>query len=115
MSNANSPILDFENALSRAGGDLDLLKEIAALFLDEYPRSLAELRQALAEGDAEAVGRTAHGLKGAVANFGAQPAVDAAFTLEQMGQSHDLAAGSETLANLKQALADLKQELEQIP
>ena len=78
-------LLDRANALARVGGDLDLLKEIAALFLDEYPRELDEIRTALASGDAHTLERSAHGLKGAVANFGARPAVDAAFQLEQFG------------------------------
>jgi HPt (histidine-containing phosphotransfer) domain-containing protein len=115
MSNPNAPMLDFDNALSRAGGDMELLKEIAALFIDDYPRSLAELHQALAAGDAQTVNHAAHGLKGAVANFGAQPAVAAAFTLEQMGRTRDLTAAPEIMADLQIALAKLREELERLP
>ena len=39
-------VLDRATALARVGGDLDLLKEIAGLFLDEYPRALDEICQA---------------------------------------------------------------------
>ena len=34
-------------ALSRVGGDIELLKEIAVLFLEDYPRSLTDLRDAV--------------------------------------------------------------------
>src|SRR5262249_1948141 len=61
--------LDRALALSRVGGDAELLKEIAMLFLEEYPRVLDELRNAIARGDARSVERTAHGLKGSVSNF----------------------------------------------
>src|ERR1044071_1881420 len=104
-------LLDRAMALSRVGGDLDLLKEIAVLFLDEYPRELDEIREALSSGDAKTLERTAHGLKGAVANFGARAAVDAAFLLEQSGRAQKLEQAPHVLAELERALAVLHAEL----
>ena len=104
-------VLDRAAALSRVGGDLDLLKEIAALFLDEYPRELDEIRRALAAGDAGTLERSAHGLKGSVANFGAAAAVDAAFQLEQLGKAGKLDRAPQALAALERALALLHVEL----
>ena len=104
-------LLDRANALARVGGDLDLLREIAALFLDEYPRELDEIRTALASGDAHTLERSAHGLKGAVANFGARAAVDAAFQLEQLGKAGKLDQVPVFLAELERALACLHAEL----
>ena len=107
-------LLDRASALARVGGDLDLLKEIAALFLDEYPRELDEIRKALASGDAHMLERSAHGLKGAVANFGARAAVDAAFRLEQLGKAGKLDQVPVLLAELERALACLHAELSAI-
>jgi len=104
-------VLDRATALARVGGDLELLKEIAALFLDDYPRALDEIHQALATGDAKTLERSAHGLKGSVANFGARAAVDAAFQLEQLGRAHTLDQVPPALAALEQALASLHAEL----
>ncbi len=101
-------------ALARVGGDLDLLKEIAALFLDEYPRVLDDIHKSLATGDAHTLERSAHGLKGSVANFGAQAAVDAAFQLEQFGRAHKLDQVPQALAALERALACLHAELSSI-
>src|SRR5277367_2602582 len=84
--------LDREVAMARVGGDPELLKEIAILFLENYRDWLGELRQATARGDAEMVERTAHGLKGSVANFGARKAVEASLNLEKLGRNRDLAA-----------------------
>jgi HPt (histidine-containing phosphotransfer) domain-containing protein len=103
--------LDRDLALSRVGGDAELLKEIAALFMEDYPNVLAELRAAAARGDAEGVERAAHGLKGSVANFGAQAAVDAAFQLEQMGRAGDLSRVREAIDTLARVLDALHPEL----
>jgi two-component system sensor histidine kinase/response regulator len=108
------PVLDRAEALARVGGDLELLQEIAALFLDEYPRALDELHQALAAGDAKALEHSAHGLKGSVANFGARVAVDAAFQLEQLGRAHKLDQAPPALAALERTLACLHTELSSI-
>ncbi|MCU1336945.1 MAG: rpfC [Bryobacterales bacterium] len=108
------PVLDRAMALARVGGDLELLKEIAALFLDEYPRELENMHKALATGDAKTLEHSAHGLKGSVANFGARAAVDAAFQLEQFGRAHKLDQVPPALAALEQTLACLHTELSSI-
>jgi len=104
--------LDRSVALSRVGGDAELLKEIAEIFLNDYPKALAELHQAAESGDAKRVERTAHGLKGSVANFGAPAVVDAAFRLERMGHDQKLAEVAQVLNTLELALAALRPELE---
>jgi len=104
--------LDREIALSRVGGDTDLLREIAAIFVEDYPNTLAELHDALLRQDATTLERAAHGLKGSVANFGAQPAVDAALRLERMGYAGDFSAAANTLALLDRALSHLRIELD---
>ena len=107
-------VLDRPSALARVGGDLDLLKEIAALFLEEYRRELDDLHKAIATGDAHLLERTAHGLKGSVANFGARAAVDAAFQLEQFGRAGKLDQAPPALAALERALGCLHAELSSI-
>ena len=110
-SSVPEPALDRPLALSRVGGDLELLREIAALFLDECPRALLEIHQAIAGEDAAKLENAAHSLKGSVANFGASAAVAAALRLEQMGRSQQLLEASETLRTLEQALSVVCAEL----
>ena len=107
-------VFDKAVALSRVGGDVELLKEIAILFLDDYPKSLSELREAIDTGDAKRVERSAHGLKGSVSNFGARPAVDAAMQLETMGRAQQLVEVEQVLRTLELALAALRPELESL-
>jgi two-component system sensor histidine kinase/response regulator len=104
-------VLDRPLALSRVGGDTELLREIAVMFVDDCPRALAELRGALADSDAPKLENGAHALKGSVANFGAQRAVDMAFRLEQMGRSGQLGEAPETLRALEGALSAVCAEL----
>jgi HPt (histidine-containing phosphotransfer) domain-containing protein len=111
---AGGCVLDRKVALSRVDGDVELLKEIAVLFLENYEMWLSELREAAARGDARVVENTAHGLKGSVANFGAQAAVEAALRLETLGRGRDLTDVSQSLAALESALAALRPELESL-
>jgi two-component system, sensor histidine kinase and response regulator len=106
--------IDREVALSRVGGDAELLKEIAQLFIDDYPKAMADIRHAADRGDAKALERTAHGLKGSVANFGAPAAVDAAKMLESMGRAQQLAEVRQVIRTLELALAALRPELESL-
>jgi HPt (histidine-containing phosphotransfer) domain-containing protein len=105
------PVLDRAFAEARVGGDAELLRELAALFLEEYPRLLEAIRAALAAGDARALERAAHGLKGSVANFGAPAAVAAALALEQAGKRGELPGAGERLARLECVLETLRSEL----
>ena len=73
--------------LARVGGDRELLAEISRLFVDDAPRHLEKIRQALDAHDGESLRRAAHGLKGAAANFDADGVVSAARTLEEIGRT----------------------------
>src|SRR6266446_3040898 len=105
-------VFDRESALQNVDGDAGLLKEIANLFLGEYPKDLRTLRDAADRGDAELVERTAHGLKGSVSNFGARLAVETAKEVETLGRERRLSGIAPVLDHLEQALAALRHELE---
>jgi CheY-like chemotaxis protein len=78
--------------LARVGGDRELLAEISRLFVDDAPRHLEKIRQALDARDGESLRRAAHGLKGAAANFDADGVVNAARALEEMGRTGEFDA-----------------------
>jgi two-component system sensor histidine kinase/response regulator len=104
--------LDEAVALSRVGGDVELLREVVGLFLDDYPQSLDLIREAVASGDQSGLERHAHSLKGSVSTFGAQEAFDAALALEKQGRSGDLAHSQDGLRRLEHAMLELRPELE---
>jgi HPt (histidine-containing phosphotransfer) domain-containing protein len=105
-------ILNHRLALERVEGDEELLREVARLFLADYPRALGEIREAVLSGDPKRLEREAHGLKGAAANFGAQPVVAAALELELMGRNGQTSGAEPSLRLLESSLTQLHGELE---
>ena len=98
-------------ALERLCGDEQLLAEIAGLFLDNYPSLMAQIRDAVSRRDAGALHHAAHTLKGSVANFCAQAAIESAYQLECMGRAGDLTGAEDSLVALEQQLRSLEPAL----
>ncbi len=95
---------DSSDALECVGGDRQLLAEICQVFAAQCPRWRADLRDAIARGDAARLCRTAHSLKGAVGNFRARAAFDQAQRLEAMGRDGDLTSAADVCARLETEL-----------
>jgi len=107
-------VFDRELALSALGNDLELMSELAALFLSDLKSMLEKIHAAARAGDGPSLGRAAHQLKGAASNFRAQLTVEAAEQLEHMGRGNDLGGVSEALATLLGELDRLEPELEKL-
>jgi PAS domain S-box-containing protein len=86
------PLIDYPQALERVGGDRELLAELSGLFLDEYPRLLAEAIAGVENGDLAATGGAAHQLKGLLAQFGSERGRRLALALEAAAKAVDLGA-----------------------
>jgi len=100
-----------QEALEQMEGDAELLAELAEMFLQENPAWLETIRGAIARRDCEAVSQNAHSLKGAVGNFGAKPAFEAALKLELLGRDKDLDGAEEAVATLEAELLRLEPHL----
>ncbi len=102
---------DPELALRNAGGDADLARELAELFLREYPRWMRDMETALYAGDGETLHRAAHTLKGAVVHCGAVAAQDLALVLERMGKLGQFQEAEVVFRELEWALAQAEPAL----
>ena len=111
---ADADILDRASLLARVGHDTQLLNDLIAVFLNECPKLVADVRDAVEKNDPPKLKTSAHSLKGAVSNFSTWPAFEAALRLETMGHSNDLSHAAEGLAALEAALARLKPALNQL-
>jgi two-component system, sensor histidine kinase and response regulator len=109
--NRGGKILDRRAILDRVGGDTELLKEIASLFLEDCPKLLSEIRQAFQQGEQESLEKAAHSLKGSVSNFGAEAAVQAALRVENIGRQRDLAEAPQAIMRLEIEIARVIKEL----
>jgi len=98
-------------ALDRIGGDEELLREVCEIFLEESPKLLKKLQQAVAAGDADGVVRAAHSLKGESSYLSASGTSRAARQLEEMGHNKDLSHARDTLAVLEREVAGLQLDL----
>jgi two-component system sensor histidine kinase/response regulator len=98
-------------ALDRIGGDEELLREVCEIFLEESPKLLKKLQQAVAAGDADGVVRAAHSLKGESSYLSAGGTSRAARQLEEMGHNKDLSHARDTLAVLEREVAGLHLDL----
>ena len=108
---APDTVIDRARLLERVGGDARALKDVARIFLADAPRRMAGIRRALARDDPRALRAAAHTLKGALSNFGAQGAVDAAFELQKLGDASDLEDAPAVLERLEGELKAVRSEL----
>lgn len=81
---------DAGQVLKRLGGDEELFYEVVQIFLEETPKNLDGLRQAISRGDAETIEKTAHSLKGELGYLGIPAVSQKVRELEKMGARHDL-------------------------
>jgi HPt (histidine-containing phosphotransfer) domain-containing protein len=81
--------MDWDIALARMNGDLQLLAELSAIFLQECPRLLNAARTSIQNADYTSLERTAHTLGGQLAFFGLHRARERALELEMTGRKKD--------------------------
>ena len=89
---AKSPV-DLGEALEVVGGDVDILRDAAALSLEEIPAQLHALKEAMTAQDAKGVEAKAHRLKGVMGSLGGMAAHEIGQRLETMGEQGNLAGG----------------------
>jgi two-component system, sensor histidine kinase and response regulator len=92
--------VDFLAALRWVDRDCELLAELINIFLEDCPRRLHELEQAVSEGNAVGVRQSAHSLKGMVAGFHTKAAHGLAGEMEGLGKAGDLSKTSDLLPTL---------------
>jgi len=103
---------DKSETLERVGGDEEILLEMMQTFFDDGPDMLADVAQAIGQGNPARVAETAHTLKDAVGIVDARKMFDAAQALESIGRSGDLSQAAEAYEVLKGHIDQLIGELE---
>jgi CheY-like chemotaxis protein len=107
-------VFDQARFMDRLEGDEMLITEIVGMFLEECPKLMRSVCQAVTQVDAPALERAAHKLKGSVADMAAPQAVKAAQCLEQMGRQGDLKDAEAALQTLESAIDQLTPELRKL-
>jgi signal transduction histidine kinase/DNA-binding response OmpR family regulator len=95
------------------GGNMKLLARVRAAFVEQTPRLLQGIRDAIGVRDAKSIYEKAHTLKGAVSNFGVEDAVQAAGEIERAGKENAIDRAAELLPLLEAKLRDLEARLDE--
>ncbi len=96
------------------GGDPAIVAELIEMFLADTPLQLAEMRQALLDGDAAIVQRAAHTLKSSSASLGAQALASLCGALELLARDGQLDRAGEHLVQIEAAFAQVEAALQDI-
>ena len=94
------PVFDENELLARVDNDWEFLGETVQMLVTDGRELMQHVRSAAAAGDAPAVGRAAHTLKGMISNFCAPAAQASAFEVEKIGKGGDLAAAPAAIQSL---------------
>jgi signal transduction histidine kinase/CheY-like chemotaxis protein len=105
------PLVDRAAVIAGFGGDREILRDVAAVFLDDVPRLIQKLESALGDGDARAVQVAAHTLRGATGHFTSGPALALAQRLELLGRTGNLTEARPLFRSLKDAVEQLWPEI----
>ena len=93
--------IEYERALEEFEGDEEFLMEVLEGFIGNVTSQIKLIRQAISDGDAEAVRREAHSIKGGAANLTANDLSGIAFEIENIGKSGMLEEGIDSLQKLE--------------
>jgi len=108
------PSLNGQELLARVDNDVDLVKELTAIFCEECPRHLANLQTALAEGKAASLRQTGHTLKGMLANLAAPVATDLAAQIENLGKKGQVSSARLVFEALKAEVPRVEKALKDL-
>lgn len=111
---ASSSVIDMDRINDAADGDVEFLRELVEVYLDDASKKVHELHQAIERSDSHQLGRTAHQLKGSSANMGAVHVSQIAKEIELLGKANNVAGAKVLVEGLKVELARVFTELKQL-
>ncbi len=106
---AAMPAKAFDRAgvIACLGGDEELYRSVAAMFVQDAPGYAAALQAAVESGDAAVLKREAHTCKGLLSTFACKAEAALAFEIETLAKDGDFAAAAARVPQLQIALGDL--------
>jgi HPt (histidine-containing phosphotransfer) domain-containing protein len=99
----HEPAWNQAELLERVDNDRELVRELLAIFKEDFPQTIGSLEAAVSSGDLKNSGSLSHTLKGMLSNLGGARAAAAAARLEEL-------AGAGEIAALRGAFDDLERE-----
>jgi PAS domain S-box-containing protein len=106
------PAYDHAGCLAQLEGDEEMFRKLAALFVETTPGLIDRLRSAVQAGDADAVARMAHKLKGSALQFNARLACNLTLQIEEAARRVDLEVARVVFPGLRNEFSRLGGELQ---
>lgn len=103
--------LDSDGLRTHFSGDEEMIGELVEVFAETYPAILSELKNSAAASDFELFERSAHSLKGIVANFFSPSIKNDCFVLEKMGKNKNLESANKYICNIETNIPKLLEEI----
>ena len=91
---------DKDEILKRFDGDEGFLSELVEIFINDIPEQLSRIKEAVDNRNSNDLEKSAHKLKGAVANFVENAVFETALQLEMMGRENRLNGAEEAYGTL---------------
>jgi two-component system, sensor histidine kinase and response regulator len=110
----NGHEINLDTAMAHVDGDRELLAELSAMFLEDYPALIEEMKTSILNRDTSTLERIAHTLKGRFAFFGVQSGSSQVVELERMGHDKNLAGALKTLDDMETALEKVLPEIQKL-
>ncbi len=104
MEGAAEAPVDLAVALRWLGGDQALLRELVGIFIDDGPKRLEALREAMTASDVQQLEQVAHSLKGSAAILGASRLQQSALALEEAAHDGRAENGGDLVAAIAREL-----------
>jgi PAS domain S-box-containing protein len=105
---------DKKAILDRIDGDMELFRQLIALFIQEVPNQIKQIKLAIKANDPERITLFAHTIKGSAYNIRAMELKQISFDIEQAGKSNDIHLAASKIQALENTFDKLHAELRQV-
>lgn len=106
-------VMNVDEALQRLGDDVDLLRDIVQIYLEDAPAIVEKIHSSISQSDTNGLQRAAHSLKGLAATLSAAEVVGVAAKLEHLAATRNLSDASKTIAEVDERVEELNQAVQQ--
>jgi len=111
---STDPAINRDELLQRVDNDLELLRDLVDLFLDDLEERLDGIDDAFKQDNIDLLHERAHALKGSVANFSASAALQAAARVNEIARNGRRTGLEKAVQALNAEMKRVRTELEQI-
>jgi HPt (histidine-containing phosphotransfer) domain-containing protein len=109
---SSPPVWNLAELLARVDNDQELLRDLLAIFKEDFPKTMQSLEAAIRGGDCRNAASFSHTLKGMLSSLGAAPAAAAAAEIERLAKAEGRTQLSNALQAFEQEAASLVPQIE---